>query len=141
MGAIGSKGRMNCEDGGPTLIFDCERADQGLQFANPHFFTGDVMKTAKALSSVLAGSVLIFCAAGGLGQDWPQWRGPNRDNKVTGFKAPSAWPKELTKKWRVEVGIGESSPLLVGDKIYVFGRQGGDEVTLCLNAANGMEIW
>jgi Na+-driven multidrug efflux pump len=32
-------------------------------------------------------------------QDWPQWRGPGRDNKVTGFTAPAAWPKELTKKW------------------------------------------
>ena len=25
--------------------------------------------------------------------DWPQWRGPNRDNKVAGFSAPRAWPK------------------------------------------------
>jgi outer membrane protein assembly factor BamB len=104
------------------------------------------MKTANALwgvltGGVLTGTVLLWCAAGALGQDWPQWRGPNRDNKVTGFKAPAAWPKELTKKWQVTVGTGESSPLLVGDKIYVFGRQGGEEVTLCLNAADGKEIW
>jgi outer membrane protein assembly factor BamB len=74
-------------------------------------------------------------------QDWPQWRGPNRDNKVVGFAAPKEWPKELTKKWKVSVGLGEASPLLVGDKVYVFARQGGDEVTLCLDAASGNEIW
>jgi outer membrane protein assembly factor BamB len=74
-------------------------------------------------------------------QDWPQWRGPHRDNKVEGFNAPSTWPKELTKKWKVTVGIGESSPLLVGDKLYTFGRQGNDEVTLCLDASTGKEIW
>ena len=99
------------------------------------------MRNANPLRSVLLGSVTLMSAAGVLAQDWPQWRGPNRDNKVTGFTAPAAWPKQLTKKWQVTVGTGESSPLLVGDKVYTFGRQGGDEVTLCLNAANGKEIW
>jgi outer membrane protein assembly factor BamB len=75
------------------------------------------------------------------GEDWPQFRGPNRDNKVTGFKVPATWPKELTKKWSVPVGDGVSSPALVGDRIYTFTRQGGDEVTLCINAATGEEVW
>jgi outer membrane protein assembly factor BamB len=75
------------------------------------------------------------------GEDWPQFRGPHSDNKVTGFKVPATWPKDLTKKWSVPVGDGVSSPALVGDKVYTFTRQGGDEVTLCLNAATGEEIW
>lgn len=74
-------------------------------------------------------------------QDWPQWRGPNRDNKLTDFAEPKSWPKELTKKWKVTVGIGEASPLLVGDKLYVFARQEDEEVTLCLDAKSGKEIW
>jgi outer membrane protein assembly factor BamB len=74
-------------------------------------------------------------------QDWPQWRGPNRDNHVTGFSEPKTWPKELTKKWTVSVGVGEASPVLVGDKLYAFGRQGTDEVTVCLDAMSGKEIW
>src|SRR5207253_6521617 len=57
------------------------------------------------------------------------------------FTEPTTWPKELTKKWKVTVGVGESSPVLVGDKLYVFARQGGDEVTLCLDAATGKELW
>lgn len=74
-------------------------------------------------------------------QDWPQWRGANRDAKVTGFKAPAAWPKELTQKWKVTVGEGDSSPALVGDNLYAFARQDGNEVIHCLNAATGEEIW
>jgi outer membrane protein assembly factor BamB len=74
-------------------------------------------------------------------QDWPQWRGPNRDNRVTGFTAPKTWPKELTQKWKVSIGSGESSPVLVGDKLFVFSRQGGDEVTQCLDAGTGKEVW
>ena len=32
-------------------------------------------------------------------------------------------------------------PAVVGDKLFVFVRQEGDEVTLCLNAATGKEVW
>ncbi|OAI54043.1 hypothetical protein AYO44_03940 [Planctomycetaceae bacterium SCGC AG-212-F19] len=76
-----------------------------------------------------------------LGGDWPQWRGPNRDAKAAGFDAPKSWPKELTQKWKVPVGDGVATPALVGDKLYVFARQGGNEVTRCLDAATGKELW
>jgi outer membrane protein assembly factor BamB len=85
---------------------------------------------------------VLLLGAGILGaQDWPQWRGPHRDAKATGFKAPATWPKELTQKWKVTVGNGVASPALVGDRLYVFTRQGGDEVIRCLDAANGKELW
>lgn len=90
----------------------------------------------------LVTSFVLLCSGQCLwAQDWPQWRGPNRDNKVTGFAIPKEWPKELTKKWKVNVGVGESSPVLVGNKLYVFGRKGGDEVIQCLDAATGKELW
>jgi outer membrane protein assembly factor BamB len=73
--------------------------------------------------------------------DWPQWRGPNRDAKATGFTAPKNWPKELTKKWKETVGDGVATPALVGDKLFVFSRQGGKEVMRALDAATGKEIW
>jgi outer membrane protein assembly factor BamB len=99
------------------------------------------MKNGRAITCVMLGWVLLMGAASAWAQDWPQWRGPNRDNKVKGFAVPATWPKELSKQWQVSVGIGESSPLLVGDKVYVFARQDDDEVTLCLDAASGKEIW
>ncbi len=84
-------------------------------------------------------------SVGGVSQaaarDWPQWRGPNRDGKAAGFAAPEEWPAQLTQKWKVTVGSGDSTPALVGDKLYVFTRQGDEEVTKCLNAASGGELW
>ena len=77
----------------------------------------------------------------GTAQDWPQWRGPNRDAKAVGFKVPKSWPKELTRKWSVTVGDGVSTPSLVGDKLYVFSRQDGNEVIRCLSVADGKELW
>ena len=91
---------------------------------------------------VAAVGVLALLAAGQVfGQDWPQWRGPERNGKVAGFKAPEAWPKALSQKWKVAVGAGDASPVLVGGKLYVFARQGEDEVTVCLEAADGKELW
>lgn len=86
-------------------------------------------------------SLSLLVASAAFAQDWPQWRGPNRDGKVTGFTAPSAWPKTLDQKWKVEVGLGDSTPALVGEKLNVFAEQGTDEVTLCLDAATGKQIW
>ena len=88
-------------------------------------------------------TVLIsaFFMTGSFAADWPQWRGLNRDAKVSDFKAPATWPKELTKKWSVSVGDGVATPALVGDKLYVFARQGDEEVTTCLEAASGKVLW
>jgi len=74
-------------------------------------------------------------------QDWPQWRGENRDAKARDFKAPASWPKELTPKWKVSVGLGDATPSLSGGKLYVFARQDNQEVILCLDPATGKEQW
>lgn len=74
-------------------------------------------------------------------QDWPQWRGANRDAKATGFVAPAIWPAQLTEKWKVTVGDGVATPAVVGDKVYVFSRQEGEEVVRCLDAGTGNEVW
>src|SRR6266700_3178109 len=86
-----------------------------------------------AVSAALAGSAA-------LGEDWPQYRGANRDARVTDFKPPQTWPKNLTQKWKVSVGEGVATPALVGDKLYVFSREDGNEVTRCLNVADGQQI-
>jgi outer membrane protein assembly factor BamB len=99
------------------------------------------MRNGNLSRVALLGCVLLIAASSLGAQDWPQWRGPNRDNKVVGFTAPATWPTELKQQWKVTVGKGESSPVLMDGKIYVFGRQGGDEVTQCLDAATGKELW
>ena len=94
-----------------------------------------------SMISVVAGALILISATGILAQDWPQWRGANRDGKVTGFATPENWQIELTQKWQVTVGAGDATPALVGDKLYVFTRQGENEVVLCLNADDGKELW
>jgi outer membrane protein assembly factor BamB len=85
--------------------------------------------------------LFLICSANLYSQDWPQWRGINRDSKVTGFKTPSTWPSELKQEWKVTVGFGDATPVLAGNKIYLNTRQGDQEVVLCLDAASGKELW
>jgi outer membrane protein assembly factor BamB len=89
----------------------------------------------------VVGCLLLFGPPASWAQDWPQWRGPNRDAKAVGFEVPKSWPKQLTQKWKVSVGDGVATPALVGDKLFVFSRQDGNEVIRCLDAAGGKELW
>jgi len=90
-------------------------------------------------SVVLVAAVLtsLTSAAG----DWPQWRGPNRDANVKDAFVPGTWPKALKEEWKVTVGVGHASPVEANGRIYIFARQGEDEVLLCLDSVTGKEIW
>jgi len=99
------------------------------------------MKNADKSIITTVGIVMLASVGSVWAQDWAQWRGPNRDGKLNGFVAPRSWPKELTQKWKVTVGVGDSSPALVGDKLYAFGRQEADEVISCIDAVSGKALW
>ena len=70
------------------------------------------MKKSNLIISAIV-TLIIFSTTNSFSQDWPQWRGINRDSKVTGFKAPAAWPAELKQEWKVTVGFGDATPVLV----------------------------
>jgi outer membrane protein assembly factor BamB len=74
-------------------------------------------------------------------QDWPQWRGPGRDGLISAFREPASWPMTLTKRWNVDVGTGYATPLVVGDRLYVFTRQGENEVITAFDAASAKVLW
>ncbi len=79
--------------------------------------------------------------AQGAALDYPQWRGRDRDGSASGFAEPESWPEALTRRWRVEVGEGYGTPLVVGDAVYVFTRRAGSEVMSALDAATGRVLW
>jgi outer membrane protein assembly factor BamB len=111
-------------------------------------FTNDIfnqnfinMKKINLVLSMMVIAIMTFNTLISYSQDWPQWRGAGRDGKVTGFKAPSAWPAELKQEWKVTVGFGDATPVLSGKTIYLNTRQGDKEAVLCLDAATGKELW
>jgi outer membrane protein assembly factor BamB len=83
----------------------------------------------------------VVLVSQGTGPDWPQFRGPNRDGSVASFVEPKVWPERLVQRWKVDVGEGHASPILVGNRIYTFTRQGTNEVIQALDAGTGKAIW
>ncbi len=75
-----------------------------------------------------------------LGSDWPQWRGPNRTG-IASSPAPSSWPEVLEKSWQVEVGIGHSTPVVQGGRVFQISRQGEREVARALELSTGRTLW
>jgi outer membrane protein assembly factor BamB len=96
------------------------------------------------LKRALAGVLLLVpavLAGQSAGPEWPQFRGPNRDGAAASFVEPKVWPDRLTQRWKVEVGEGHATPVLVSGRVYTFTRQGANEVIQALDAASGKTIW
>jgi outer membrane protein assembly factor BamB len=90
--------------------------------------------------------IVVATMAAGVGaqngaSDWPQWRGPSRDGSLPAFTEPKAWPEQLTRRWKVEVGTGYATPIVVGGRVFVFARQDEKEVMRALDADNGKVLW
>jgi outer membrane protein assembly factor BamB len=74
-------------------------------------------------------------------QDYPQWRGRNRDGAASAFSKPDSWPDTLRLRWRVDVGEGYATPLVVGATVYAFTRSNGNEGITALDAETGKTLW
>jgi outer membrane protein assembly factor BamB len=75
--------------------------------------------------------------------DWPQWRGPQRDgtSKETGLL--KEWPKDGPKLlWEnKDVGGGYSTPAIVGDRIYMMTNTKDEESCVALDVKDGKPVW
>jgi outer membrane protein assembly factor BamB len=95
-------------------------------------------------TSLLAlGLTSVLCLALPAGaEDWPQWRGPNRDglSKETGWLAQ--WPAEGPKKlWEGNVGIGYSSFSVAKGRLYTMGNVAENDIVFCFDAETGKLKW
>ena len=90
---------------------------------------------------VLCVSAVNLFSQTALAQDWPGWRGPNRDGHVNSFTAPKAWPESLKLKWKTPVGEGHSSPVVAGSRVYIQARQGDQEVVSAIDLNTGKPLW
>ena len=84
------------------------------------------------------GTVLAVLEAG----DWPGFRGPNRDSRLTGVRIATNWTTNPPRQvWRHRVGPGWSSFTVVGKRIFTQEQRGDDEVVVCYHADTGAENW
>lgn len=80
-------------------------------------------------------------AFGLLGADWPQFRGPNGSGQCSCGRLPTEFGPQKNVLWKTELPVGNSSPVLVGDRIFLTASEGDDLITMCLSRTTGKVQW
>ena len=92
---------------------------------------------------IMMAAILIITGMDSLGQDWPQWRGEQRDGVLkktdlnldwTAKKPPLAWTFR-------QAGSGYSSPTIVGTTLYCQGAEDRKDFAFALDTQTGNLKW
>src|SRR4051794_17606283 len=75
--------------------------------------------------------------------DWPQWRGPNRDGISHEKGLAKEWPQDGPPKlWKADgIGMGFSTVSVVGNRLYTLGDLDESSYLFALNVADGKIVW
>src|SRR5262245_33464327 len=77
-----------------------------------------------------------------LAADWPQFLGPTRNGQSTETGLLKEWPTGGPAiAWKTDVGTGWAGPVVADGKVILFHRVGDEEITACLDAVTGKEVW
>ena len=98
-------------------------------------------KGCVVICTVVFAGLAALAAGQSASLDYPQWRGPNRDGGAMSFTEPKSWPESLILKWKIDIGPGYATPIVVGGRVYTHTRRGDSEVIMALDAATGNAIW
>src|SRR5690606_28921153 len=76
-------------------------------------------------------------------EDWPQWRGPNRDGLTQETGLLKEWPSEGPKQAWIsrEAGLGYAGPAIVGDRLYTLGSLDGESHVMAFDVNSGKRVW
>jgi outer membrane protein assembly factor BamB len=80
----------------------------------------------------------------GIPADWPQFRGPNRDNISTEKGLQRSWPSGGPKVlWKVPVCQGYAGVAIKSGRVYIndYDFQKKEHLVRCLSLVDGKEIW
>ena len=101
------------------------------------------MTNVRLKLSLLA-MVALLPAVRALAEDWPQWRGPNRDGVSKETDLLKQWPKDGPRLiWHVkDLSSGYSTPSVAGARIYLMTNKAlDDEFVAARDANNGSLLW
>lgn len=94
------------------------------------------------LAAVRRVAACLIIATGSSAQDWPQFRGQERDGVYPGRDTVAALPPSGPEVvWDRSVGAGFSAPVAAQGRLIIFHRLGSQEVVEALRASDGSGLW
>ncbi|MEI6340950.1 MAG: PQQ-binding-like beta-propeller repeat protein [Verrucomicrobiota bacterium] len=75
--------------------------------------------------------------------DWPQWRGPGREDRSDETGLLKSWPAEGPKQLWVnsDAGLGYAGVAVVGSRLYTMGLRDQTEHVIALDVETGKQAW
>jgi outer membrane protein assembly factor BamB len=98
------------------------------------------------MSARLTVGILLTAAATLGANDWPEWRGPNRDGTSAETNLPTRWsPAGENVAWSLPFG-GRSAPVVFGNRLYLQTTTVGDtsktqERLVAVDVDSGKVVW
>lgn len=95
------------------------------------------------LSFIASLFVGAFTVSSSIAADWPQWRGPNRDDHSPDKGLLKKWPEGGPKRlWLFEgTGLGYAGYSIVGNQLFTLGLRGEQEFLISVDVTKGTELW
>jgi outer membrane protein assembly factor BamB len=95
----------------------------------------------RAAACTLCAALLIGRLVAAGPPDWSRFRGPNGSGISTATNVPVAFGPTKNLIWRVALPPGHSSPILVGNRVYLTAFRGDALVTIAIDSAAGRIVW
>jgi outer membrane protein assembly factor BamB len=97
------------------------------------------------VSRYLSVVVCLVLTVPAIAENWPGWRGPNRDGTSSEKVLPLTWSATENVRWKTAIaGAGVSAPIVWQERVFVTSSSGrsGEELHLfCLNRDTGKVLW
>ena len=104
-----------------------------------------VSRTLQLIMRILTTLAALAAFSAPLRADWRQFRGNDANGVAEGIAPPTTFSETENIAWKVALpGRGLSSPIVVGDKVFISASSGPRQDRLhviCLDAKDGTQLW
>ena len=87
------------------------------------------------------GMLLVLALALSMQSDWPQFRGPNASGVSEATNLPVSFGPGENVLWQTPVPMGNSSPVVAGDRVYLTGFEKERLLTVAVDRNTGRVVW
>jgi outer membrane protein assembly factor BamB len=95
-------------------------------------------------SLVLTTLLLCLSVGNARAEEWPGWRGPRGDGTSAESGIPQTWGPTENVRWKTAIpGIGHSSPIVWGDRVFVTSciEEQGQRMLFAVDRLSGKIVW
>ncbi len=101
-------------------------------------------RTGSMWVAALASTSLWLAAAAAVGDNWPDWRGPEGTFESSEKNLPLHWSRDENVHWKVKLPErGNSTPIIWQDRVFVTQpiEKENRRTLLCFDRATGNQLW